>query len=107
MTAACASGEVEMIDVEFSYPARHKAVLGGLAGGGGLCLRIAPGERVALVGQSGAGKSTMLKLIMRFYDPLAGCVMLDGADLRQVSPARVFLSEQEASRRFVSRGSGW
>ncbi|MDE3131268.1 MAG: ATP-binding cassette domain-containing protein, partial [Acidobacteriota bacterium] len=48
-------------------------------------LRIAPGETVALVGQTGAGKSTAAKLITRFYDPTAGSVRLDGHDLRDVT----------------------
>jgi ATP-binding cassette, subfamily B, bacterial len=48
-------------------------------------LRIAPGETVAFVGQTGAGKSTVAKLITRFYDPTAGRVLLDGHDLRDVT----------------------
>ncbi|MGH2860684.1 MAG: ABC transporter ATP-binding protein [Solirubrobacteraceae bacterium] len=48
-------------------------------------LRIAPGETVAFVGQTGAGKSTAAKLITRFYDPTAGRVLIDGHDLREVT----------------------
>ncbi len=48
-------------------------------------LRIAPGETVAFVGQTGAGKSTAAKLITRFYDPTSGRVLLDGHDLRDVT----------------------
>jgi ATP-binding cassette subfamily B protein len=48
-------------------------------------LRIAPGETVAFVGQTGAGKSTVAKLITRFYDPTEGRVLLDGHDLRDVT----------------------
>ena len=49
-------------------------------------LRIAAGERVALVGPSGAGKSTVLALLLRFYDPQAGAVRIDGTDLREMDP---------------------
>ncbi|WP_447497411.1 ATP-binding cassette domain-containing protein, partial [Clostridioides difficile] len=45
-------------------------------------LHVAPGETVALVGETGAGKSTVLKLLARFYDPTAGSVTVDGQDLR-------------------------
>jgi ATP-binding cassette subfamily B protein len=47
-------------------------------------LRIAPGETVAIVGQTGAGKSTLMKLVARFYDPDEGCVRVDGYDLRSL-----------------------
>jgi ATP-binding cassette subfamily B protein len=50
-------------------------------------LTIEPGQRVALVGATGAGKSTIARLIMRFYDPTAGRVLLDGRDLRDLSSA--------------------
>jgi ABC-type multidrug transport system fused ATPase/permease subunit len=50
-------------------------------------LRVPPGETVALVGATGAGKSTMAKLVARFYDPTAGRVLVDGHDLREVSSA--------------------
>ena len=48
----------------------------------GVTLRIAPGETVALVGQTGAGKSTLVKLIARFYDVTRGAVLVDGTDVR-------------------------
>jgi ATP-binding cassette, subfamily B, bacterial len=71
-------GEVEFDSVHFSYPARKDAVLTGLS------LHIKPGERVALVGQSGCGKTTVTKLIARFYDPTAGIVKLDGKPLKEL-----------------------
>ncbi len=53
----------------------------------GISLDIQPGKSYALVGQSGAGKSTILSLLMRFYDPQAGAICIDGQDLRTVSQA--------------------
>ena len=52
-----------------------------------MSLTIPPGQTVALVGATGAGKSTMAKLVARFYDPTAGCVLVDGHDLRTVTMA--------------------
>ncbi len=72
-------GEVRLVDVHFTYP--------GTAGGEalrGVTLTIRPRESVALVGETGAGKSTVMKLIARFYDPTAGTVLVDGHDLREV-----------------------
>ncbi len=72
-------GEIEFDDVTFAY---------GDAGGDALChvsLHVPPGQTVALVGATGAGKSTMAKLVARFYDPLSGRVLVDGHDLREVS----------------------
>jgi ATP-binding cassette subfamily B protein/subfamily B ATP-binding cassette protein MsbA len=48
-------------------------------------LHVRPGETVALVGETGAGKTTLIKLLCRFYDPTEGCVLVDGNDLRQVT----------------------
>ncbi|WP_430654665.1 ABC transporter transmembrane domain-containing protein [Halorhodospira halophila] len=77
-------GEVRFDGVTFAYPARaHQPALRGVT----LCAR--PGERLALVGPSGAGKSTLLQLLLRFYDPDAGCVQLDGVDLRDLDPAEL------------------
>lgn len=73
-------GEIEGVklnDIHFSY------------GGGevlkGVDLEIAPGETVALVGPTGAGKSTIMKLLARFYDPKSGSITLDGCDLKDLS----------------------
>ncbi len=68
-------GEIVYEDVEFSYGPQAPALRG-------VSLRIEPGQRVALVGSSGSGKSTMLSLALRFYDPQRGSVSLDGHDLR-------------------------
>ncbi len=72
-------GEVELRDVTFAY--RDDPVLRDVD------LRIGAGETVALVGPTGAGKSTLAKLIARFYDPTEGAVMIDGHDLRDVTQA--------------------
>ncbi len=69
---------VDLADVRFSYPGA-RAVSEALRG---IDLQLRPGETVALVGETGAGKSTVLKLLARFYDPTSGEVDLDGHDLR-------------------------
>jgi ATP-binding cassette subfamily B protein len=72
------SGEVILSDVRFRYsPAAPEALRG-------IDLTVAPGETVALVGTTGAGKSTFVKLVARFYDPTAGRVLVDGLDLRSL-----------------------
>ncbi|WP_304167600.1 ABC transporter transmembrane domain-containing protein [Phenylobacterium aquaticum] len=78
------AGEVAFDNVTFAYPGRPD--LPALTG---FTLRVAPGERVALVGPSGAGKSTVFRLLLRFYDPQAGVVRLDGVDLRDADPAEL------------------
>lgn len=75
-------GEVVFEDVTFRYPARPE-----VSALNGVSLRVLPGETVALVGPSGAGKTTILQLLMRFYDPQAGAVRLDGIDLRDMARA--------------------
>lgn len=70
-------GEVKFEDVYFEYEP-GKPVLQGIN------LTVRPGEVVALVGPSGAGKTTMINLVARFYDPVAGRVKIDGYDLRQL-----------------------
>jgi len=76
-----AEGRVEFSGVHFSYPSRPgKSALHGLS------LAVKPGETVAIVGPSGAGKSTVFSLVLRFYDPQQGSVIIDGIDIRKVSP---------------------
>ncbi|MFI9362287.1 ABC transporter ATP-binding protein [Kitasatospora sp. NPDC053057] len=74
-----AHGGIEFDDVTFSYPEAATPALSGVS------FRVAPGKTLALVGASGAGKSTIAKLLLRFYDPTAGAVRLDGVDLRELS----------------------
>ena len=69
-------GAIEFQDVRFNYPTRPS-----ISALDGVSLTVNPGETVALVGPSGAGKTTILQLIMRFYDPQSGVVRLDGVDL--------------------------
>lgn len=73
-------GEVTFEDVTFHYPARP-----GQAALVGANITIKPGETVALVGPSGAGKTTILQLLLRFYDPTGGTVKIDGIDLSDVA----------------------
>jgi ATP-binding cassette subfamily B protein len=70
-------GEVEMRDVSFSYAGAESPALDRVS------LRVAPGETVALVGATGAGKSTLVKLLARFYDAGSGAVLVDGVDIRR------------------------
>ena len=70
-------GEITFDAVDFSYPARPD-----IPALEDFSLTIAPGETVAFVGPSGAGKTTVIQLIQRFYDPTGGRVLLDGVDLR-------------------------
>jgi ATP-binding cassette subfamily B protein len=77
-------GEVELDRVSFRYPGRDdQPALHDFS------LRVRPGETVALVGPSGGGKSTVFRLILRFYDPQSGVVRLDGVDLREADPRAV------------------
>ncbi len=79
-----ASGTVAFEDVTFHYPSRPAApALDRLS------LSIQAGERVALVGPSGAGKTTLFQLLLRFYDPQSGSVRIDGVDVSQADPAEV------------------
>lgn len=69
-------GGIELRSVSFSYPGTDQFALRDIA------LRVRPGETVALVGATGAGKSTLIKLIARFYDATDGAVLVDGQDIR-------------------------
>jgi ATP-binding cassette subfamily B protein len=74
-------GEIAFEDVTFRYPSRpDEAALDRY------CLAVRPGEAVALVGPSGAGKTTVFQLLLRFYDPASGTVRIDGVDARLADP---------------------
>ena len=68
-------------NVSFVYPGTDRAVLQDLS------FAVAPDESVAIVGANGAGKSTVVKLLCRLYDPVAGRILVDGVDLRELDPA--------------------
>ncbi|MGQ9369915.1 ABC transporter transmembrane domain-containing protein [Azospirillum sp. ST 5-10] len=77
-------GAVAFEEVRFHYPSRpDEAALEGFS------LDVKPGETVALVGPSGAGKTTVFQLLLRFYDPQAGTVRVDGVDVRAADPQEV------------------
>ncbi len=71
---------VEFRNVSFKYPDREEYALRDVS------LTIKPGEKIALVGANGAGKTTFVKLLTRLYDPSEGQVLIDGIDLREVDP---------------------
>jgi ATP-binding cassette, subfamily B, bacterial len=71
---------LELNHVDFAYP-------GGEAVLHDVCLRVEPGERIAIVGASGSGKSTLALLLARFFDPIAGSVRIDGRDIREYTLA--------------------
>ncbi|HEX4074817.1 MAG TPA: ABC transporter ATP-binding protein [Candidatus Acidoferrales bacterium] len=68
---------VEFRNVSFAYPGSRRQVLSGVN------VRIEPHERIALVGENGQGKTTIVKLLTRLYDPTEGQILLDGVDLRE------------------------
>ena len=72
------TGRITFDDVHFAYPTGVGEALSGVD------LEIEPGETVALVGETGAGKSTLVKLVARFYDATSGAVRIDGRDIRDL-----------------------
>jgi len=68
---------IEFKNVSFSYPGSRRKILSGIN------MRIEPQERIALVGENGQGKTTIVKLLTRLYDPSGGQILLDGVDLRE------------------------
>ncbi len=76
-------GEIEFRHVSFAYPGQQGHSLDDVS------FKINPGERVALIGKVGSGKTTLQKLIMGLYQPTAGAILFDGIDMRQLDPADV------------------
>lgn len=71
-----AEGKIEFTDLSFSYPKDQDVTLRNIN------LVIESGQSVAFVGRSGAGKTTLVKLLLRFYDPTEGCIKIDGVDIK-------------------------
>lgn len=69
-------GEIEFDNLVFGYSEQRKVIKG-------FNLKIAPGQTVAFVGETGAGKTTIASLLLRFYEPLSGKILIDGIDIRQ------------------------
>ena len=78
--AGAVKGEIELKRVRFAYPTRPDAILFD-----DFNLRVPAGKTLALVGRSGSGKSSVISLIERFYDPLSGKVYVDQKDIRKVN----------------------
>ncbi|MCL5967862.1 MAG: type I secretion system permease/ATPase, partial [Betaproteobacteria bacterium] len=76
-------GAIEFKDVSFNYPGRSNASLRNVS------FRLKAGERVAILGRIGSGKTTLEKLILGLYRPTSGAVLIDGIDLRQLDPAEL------------------
>ncbi|HSV83403.1 MAG TPA: type I secretion system permease/ATPase, partial [Ramlibacter sp.] len=76
-------GGIEFRDVSFTYPGQERPALRNVN------LRINPGERVAILGRVGSGKSTLQRLILGLYRPSSGAVLADGIDLRQLDPSEL------------------
>jgi ATP-binding cassette, subfamily B, bacterial len=73
-------GEIEFEKVSFTYNSSTQPALQDIS------LKVRAGETLAIVGENGSGKTTLVKLMVRFYDPTAGCVRIDGQDLKNIDP---------------------
>jgi len=72
-------GQVEFRDVTFSYPGAEKPALKNIS------FRAMPGQTTAIIGGTGSGKSSLMSLLMRFYDVASGSILIDGVDIREIS----------------------
>ncbi|QKI90079.1 type I secretion system permease/ATPase [Thiomicrorhabdus xiamenensis] len=76
-------GKIEFVNVTFTYPGDSKPALSNVS------FTIQPGERVGVIGRIGSGKSTIQKLILGFYQPNEGSILIDGIDITQLDPAEL------------------
>ncbi|WP_084205766.1 type I secretion system permease/ATPase [Thiomicrorhabdus chilensis] len=76
-------GAIEFVNVSFTYPNENKPALKNVS------FKIEPGEKVGIIGRIGSGKSTIEKLILGFYQPTEGSIMIDGIDITQLDPAEL------------------
>ena len=83
ITRGVLHGAIEFRDVSFSYPGQEASSLRNVS------LSIKPGEKVAILGRIGSGKTTLQKLILGLYRPTSGAVLIDGIDQRQLDPAEL------------------
>jgi len=75
------SGKIEFKDVCFTYPGADILALNNIS------FKIEPGEKIAIIGRIGSGKSTITKLILKLYEPDSGTILIDGIDISQIDPA--------------------
>jgi len=80
-TISDVKGEVEFRDIDFEYPSRPGSLVLNKFN-----LRVMAGQTVGLVGSSGSGKSTVINLLERFYEPLRGDILLDGVNIKNLPP---------------------
>lgn len=76
-------GQIEFQNVSFSYPGQQEKALDNVS------FLIRPGDRVAILGRIGSGKTTIGRLLMKLYEPTEGSILLDGIDIRQIDPADI------------------
>ena len=74
-------GEIEFKNVSYHFEGSKQATISNMS------FKISPGQKIALVGKMGSGKSTMSKLIAGIYEPTSGAILIDGVDVRQIDPA--------------------
>jgi ATP-binding cassette subfamily C protein LapB len=79
------NGHIEFRNVHFTYPGATEAALNGIS------FQVRPGEKVALLGRVGSGKSTIARIILGLYPPSEGLVLIDGSEVRQLDAARMRL----------------